>query len=321
MFKIFNKEIDAFGLDLSSPEYLKMAKIVKEKNELKLALLNQKKIKDSSIVGGKVKNLQNLSRSIKEFTEETMKGKFSTKYVTLAIPEESCFLKTIKMPAMNRRELASAIYYEAENHFPFSAESLYIDFHVVSREHFPTGDIDVLVVACPKEILDQYVLAVERAGFINYMIESAPFAIVRSFLNQQKEKPFLFININNNSVTYIIFAQKCIRFTTSFERSPSIKSKNTEENYQNMIIAKTFECLEYYSRNHEEKESVSEIIISGDFKGVKGIKEKLFSETETTTLIGDSFLKINKNLTSVSQNNHSYGVVIGVALKPFLEEF
>jgi|GEM_PF-4078852 len=318
MFNIFSTEIDVFGLDLSSPGSLKLAKVTKQKKEKLLVSLGGKKMDKDVIIGGKVRNQEKLTQSIKELIKEVMGEKVTTEYVALSIPERSCFLKTVRMPAMDRKDLFSAILYEAENQFPLPTSDLYMDFRVLSEER-KQKEMDVLMVASPKNILDLYVGAVEESGLIPYMIENSPLSLRRALLDEEAKSPTLLLDVNDREVTCGIFFQGCVRFTISFERDPLSDRKDSEESYFKAVAMEAHKCLEYHKKNHQGEQEIRRIIISGEIAEKKKIKEAIFSETGIDVESGKPFFKIDRESVPMSGDALSYATAVGVALKPLLK--
>jgi type IV pilus assembly protein PilM len=121
---------------------------------------------------------QALANTIKRLVKET--GARSG-MVCLALPESQVFTRVIDVPALSTRELASAISWEAEQYIPLPLDQVNIDYTVL-RDAKETGlnTMEVLLVACPKTLLDKYLTSIEMSELVTVAVETEIIATARA---------------------------------------------------------------------------------------------------------------------------------------------
>src|SRR5258708_5599705 len=73
---------------------------------------------------------QELAGVIKKIVED---AKIDAKAVNIALPENQVYTKIIEVPDMSDKDLASAIYWEAEQQIPVALANLTLDYKVLER--------------------------------------------------------------------------------------------------------------------------------------------------------------------------------------------
>lgn len=78
-----------------------------------------------------------------------------TSSVAIALPESQVFTRVIEVPTLSTRELSSAINWEAEQYIPLPLDQVNIDYSILrDAKETGTDKMDVLLVACPKTLLE-----------------------------------------------------------------------------------------------------------------------------------------------------------------------
>jgi type IV pilus assembly protein PilM len=132
------------------------------------------------------------------------------------LPEEKAFLQVIKMPMMSEEDLKSAIVFEAENYIPLPVNEVYLDCEIVPPVYNHLDHLDVLLAAIPKRTVDPYLRVLKKAGLKPIAFEIESLAIARALIeNQTTTYPVLIIDLGATRTSFIIFAGKSVRFTTS----------------------------------------------------------------------------------------------------------
>lgn len=168
----------ATGLDIGS-KTIKIAEVVKEGQAFKL--------KASGIIGhtgGPIDKLDDekaligLSQIIKKLHNE---AKVSSREVTIALPEQLVFTRSIKFPLLTDQEIASAVKWEAEQYIPIPVAEAIIQHQIIERnETSSPPEVTVLLVAAPKLLVEKIVKVVEGAGLIVSAVETELMALTRS---------------------------------------------------------------------------------------------------------------------------------------------
>jgi type IV pilus assembly protein PilM len=200
----------AFGLDISDLS-LKFLMLRKKGKKFSVVSFGESQIEPGIIEGGEIKDEEKLAKIVKEATK-----KVKTKYVVACLPEEKAFLQVIKMPIMSEEDLKSAIAFEAENYIPLPVNEVYLDCEVVPPVYNHLKHLDVLLAAIPKNIVDPYLRTLKKAGLKPIAFEIESLAIARALIKDQTTNySVLIIDLGATRTSFIIFAGKSVRFTTS----------------------------------------------------------------------------------------------------------
>ncbi len=216
MWDFLNLNPECFGLDISESS-LKIAKLRKKRGGIiNLTSFGETKLPPGIIVNGKVKDPDKLGEIIKIAIKEVKGEKLNTRYVVASLPEEKVFLQVIQLPILKEEDLKSAVLYEAENYIPFPLEQVYLDYEVIPSPFQKIDHLDVLIVAMPKEIVDSYLVSLEKANLIAKALEPDSYALSRALIkNKISPFPVLICDIGQKKTNFIIFSGASLRFTTT----------------------------------------------------------------------------------------------------------
>jgi type IV pilus assembly protein PilM len=104
------------------------------------------------------------------------------KHVALAVPGSHVISKVVMMPAgLSDRDLQTQIEMEADRHIPYPLDEVNMDFHVIGPTAEGSDSVNVLLAACRKEIIDDYVAVAEGAGLIPLVMDIETYAMENAF--------------------------------------------------------------------------------------------------------------------------------------------
>ena len=99
----------------------------------------------------------------------------------------SVIVKRVSLPQMSREELEDQIQWEAEQYIPFDVNEVNLDFQILDANE-DEGQMDVLLVAAKKDLIDDYVQVITEAGLNPVAIDVAGFAVQNAYeLNYDPE--------------------------------------------------------------------------------------------------------------------------------------
>lgn len=210
MLDILNLNPGSFGLDISDLS-LKLVRLKKRREGFYISAINQFRLPAGLVNKGEVVKAGSLGDYIKKLVGQT-EG-LSTKHVVVCLPEEKSFLRVIKMPRMSKMELKKAVRYEAENYIPFSLDKVYLDSQIIAESS--NDQVEVLVVAMPRKIVDPYLKAIETAGLIPLAMETESQAAARALIKGKRtSQPVYFIDLGATSTGFSVFYGNCLRFAS-----------------------------------------------------------------------------------------------------------
>ena len=130
-----------------------------------------------AIVDGALMNSTAIVDAVRElFDSQGVKQKD----VALSISGHSVILKKIPPPVMTPEELEESIQWEAEQYIPFDINDVNIDVHILNP-NTDQGQMDVLLVAAKKDMINDYVSVVAEAGLDPVCMDVDALAVQNQF--------------------------------------------------------------------------------------------------------------------------------------------
>lgn len=165
------------GLDIGS-KTIKAAEIVESKKGFTLSKFGMSDIAPGLIEDGAVKD--------PEAVADTLKTLFKTYgirngNVALSIGGYSVIVKKISVPTATEDQLQDTIHFEAEQYIPFDINDVNLDFQILGENENNPNQMNVLLVAAKKEMVNDYVSLVELAGLEPKIIDVDAFALQNVF--------------------------------------------------------------------------------------------------------------------------------------------
>lgn len=128
---------------------------------------------------------------------------------------QQVFMRFIKLPALDMDNVAEQVGYEAQQHIPFPLDDI-----IYSYQELPdrgTGELEVLLVAIKKEVLDGLNGQVEGSGLKTRSVDCSITSLYNAFrvsYPEDDEQPVMILDIGAKT-TDIIFAEAGRFFTRS----------------------------------------------------------------------------------------------------------
>jgi len=172
----------AVGLDIGSTSVkMTLLKEVRRRTSYGYALQNfgMKPLPPEAIVDGALMNSTAIVQAIQELLAEL---KVKQKEVAIGVSGHSVIIKKISMPKMTQEELEESIQWEAEQYIPFDVKDVNIDTQILNQDaNDATGQMDVLLVAAKKDMINDYTTVVSEAGLIPVVVDVDAFAVQNMF--------------------------------------------------------------------------------------------------------------------------------------------
>jgi type IV pilus assembly protein PilM len=165
-------------------------------------------------------------------------------------------VKKISLPAMSREELDESIRWEAEQYIPFDINEVNLDFQIIDGSE-TDGQMDVLLVAAKKDLIDDYVQVISDAGLVPSVIDVAAFAVENAFHANYESAPedvVALVNIGSQVVNINIVSRGAPAFTRDISTGGNAY---TEEIQKALSISwEEAERMKIGGSRHEESHDV-----------------------------------------------------------------
>lgn len=336
------------GLDIGS-SYIKAVQLKDTRSGYELELFDMIPISPELIVEGSIIDSIRLTEALKELIR---KAKIKTKDAVISISGHSAvIIKRISLPDMTEEELSESIKFEAEQYVPFDIEDVNIDFQILGPREEP-GQMDVILVAVKKEVINDYVNVVNEAGFNTVIVDVDAFALENMYgINYEIEADtnVALINIGASTINMNIVRGGVSAFTRdssvgsnlhsealqrefniSYEDAERLKKgepleKITPEDAQPVIMNASEEIINEIKRSIDffrggsPSADIKEIILSGGCALIKGFPELLSESTGIEVRKAEPFrnIKIPKrfDLLSLDDVAPMLAVAVGLAIR------
>jgi len=319
----FDKKDDLIGLDIGS-RTIKLGEVVQTKKDRILQKFGMADLPRGAIVEGRIKEPAAVADTIKALVKDL---KVKEQNVATSVAGYSVIIKTITVGKVSEEELHDSIQYEAEQYIPFDVEDVNIDFHVIGDHESNPNQMNVMLVAAKKEIIDEYVDVLEMANLNPCVIDIDAFAMERVFednyLNEEGNIALIDIGANKMNINLVkdymsaftrdvsiggeqIVLEIASRFDCSSEEAEAIrlgktKDKAPEKEVQEIIHSFTSKwcneirrAIDFYHSTYAD-EDIRKIILSGGATQTAGFSEFLSAQTSVDVQMCNPFTSISIN--------------------------
>jgi len=274
----------------------------------------------------------------------------------VAVASSHVISKIIRMPAgLSEQDLQMQIEMEADHYIPYPLDEVNLDFQVLGTAEDNAEEVEVLIAACRKEIVDDYLAVIHSHGLTptvvdieNYAMESAYTLIAEHMPGGGMERTVGIFDIgattmnlnvmHNNRSVYTrdhnfggrqLTEEIQRRYGLSYEEAGLAKKQGgLPDNYQTDVLRPFMEamCQEvmralqfFYSSSSFN--SVDQVLLAGGCAQVPGVDELVATRIGVNTAIANPFA--NMALASrikpqmLTNDAPSLMITCGLALRSF----
>jgi type IV pilus assembly protein PilM len=335
------------GLDIGS-SYLKAVQLKEKKGGYELDSFETLQLPPELVVEGSIIDSLRLVEAIRELTK---KGKIKAKQVSIGIAgHASVIIRRILVSEMSEEELTESIKFEAEQYVPFDIEDVAIDFQILGPSD-EEGQMDVMLVAVKKDIINEYTAVVTEAGLTPMVVDVNAFALSNMYeINYEidPDRAVALINIGASTINLNVLKGGMSVFTRdsavgsalhtealqkqfdlSFEDAERLKRGEALENVtpeqaesamrsaSDEIANEIVRSLDYF-RSAAYQEDIHELVISGGGALIKGFPNILAETSGIEVKMAEPFKNISipgKYVGLIEDIQCMVAVALGLALR------
>lgn len=290
-----------------------------------------------------------IALAIKGILKETQ---IQSRSASFAIPDFSSFFTNIELPPMAAEELAEAVNFEARRYIPLPISEVVLDWSVIEGKPSPDkgGEkIKVLLVAVPKEIINQYQEIAKKSGLELLALEAEVFGLIRSLTDKEQgmvslidigaqstivslvEKAVLkeshSLDLGGNELTRVIARARNIDFWKAEELKAKfgLLTGQTEDISSALfpLVDSILEEIKNVAQNFSriKNKEISQFILAGGAAYLPGLQEYFSQKLEKEVTVGSPFSKIftppvlSETLKEIGP---AFAVAVGMALRELL---
>ena len=164
------------GLDIGSSA-VKVVELSNSAGTFKLERFGYAPLPPEAIVQGSFMNAPAIASAIRDACDN---ARIKARDVATSVSGHSVIVKKITLPAQSNEELVDTIRWEAEQYIPFDINEVNIDYQVLVEDSIG-GQMDVLLVAAKKDLIDDYQSVIHDAGLTLAVMDVDAFAFGNMF--------------------------------------------------------------------------------------------------------------------------------------------
>lgn len=277
--------------------------------------------------------------------------KIPTQFVNIALAEHQAYTRVLEMPVLSDKELAQAIYWEAEQYIPVPLNTVTIDWKVLRRPNSgsPEKKMQVLLVGAPTVLIDKYVKVMSMAGLTINAIETEIGAVVRSIINSPTFPNSLVVHMGAVSTLLAVIKDGIIVFTyviplggvainraiasefgfalpqaEEYKKTYGYASKDFEGKIGHTIepilisvLTEVKKILAFYSERYKSDSPIAQIVLSGGSARLSGVDLFFVQNTGIQTTLVDPWKMITASQIpkEIRERAPEFAVAVGLAMR------
>jgi type IV pilus assembly protein PilM len=312
------------GIDVSSSA-CKVLELSQQDGHLRVERYAVEPLPQNSVVEHAITEVEQVAQAVERAVK---RSGTRCKYAAVAVAGAHVITKTIRMPAnLNDAELQTQIEMEADHYIPYPLDEVNMDYQVLGSAEDNPEEIEVLMAACRKEIVDDYVAVIQGPGLTpavvdieTYAMENAYALIAEHMPGGGMEKTVAVLdvgatttNINvvhNNRSVYSrdhTFGGRQLteeiqrRYGLSYEEAGLAKKQGgLPDNYQTDVLRPFMEamCQEamralqfFYSSSPFN--SVDQVLLAGGCAQIPGVDEMVAARLGVPAMVANPFASMS----------------------------
>ncbi|MDJ0957044.1 MAG: pilus assembly protein PilM [Arenicellales bacterium] len=340
------------GLDISSSA-VKMLELSKSGAHYRVERYAVEPLPQNAVVENTITEVEQVGRAVDRCVK---RSGTKSHHAAVAVSASHVITKTITMPAgMREQELEQQIELEADHYIPYPLEEVNLDFEVIGPSEANANEDEVVIAACRKEIVDDYIAVIGRPGLQPSVIDVDAFAmeaayslISRHMPGGGMEKVVAILDIgattthmnvmHNNRSIYTrdhTFGGRQLteeiqrRYGLSFEEAGLAKKVGgLPDNYQTDILQpfleamcqETMRALQFFYSSTPHN-SVDQILLAGGCAQIANADELIANRVGVPTTIANPFASMSVasriKPQQLSADASSLMVACGLAMRSF----
>jgi type IV pilus assembly protein PilM len=200
------------GVDISD-ESFKFLRLEYVSGRRELAFFGVKDLPKGIVEAGEIMNPAALAQTLKDALKR-YRSRFP--YLAMSLPEEKGFLRVVRMQRLPIHEIRQALEFQLEEHIPYPPADLIFDFQIIGPVQ-RKNEMQVVIMAYPREIIESYMLVARNAGFLPVIFELESQAVARAVVPRGSSDAVLVGDIGRTRTTFSIIYRGAVHFTSTIK--------------------------------------------------------------------------------------------------------
>lgn len=346
------KQPSLVGIDISSSA-VKVLELSKDAEHYRVERYAVEPLPQNAVVEHAITEVEQVADAVDRAVK---RSGTRLKHAAVAVPAANVITKVIKMPAnLNDQERQTQIEMEADHYIPYPLDEVNLDYQVLEAQEPNAAEVDVIMAACRKEVVDDYLAVIQGRGLTPHVVDIETYAMEHSYgliashmPGGGMEKAVAILDVgattttinvmhNNRSVytRHHSFGGRQLteeiqrRYGLSYEEAGLAKKQGgLPDNYQTDVLRPFMEamCQEimralqfFYSSSPFN--SVDQLLLAGGCAQIPGIDELVAARIGVPAMVANPFasMSISSRIKPQLLSNDAPSLMIacGLALRSF----
>ncbi len=346
------KQPPLVGIDISSSA-VKVLELSKDGEQYRVERYAVEPLPQNAVVEHAITEVEQVAEAVERAVK---RSGTRLKHAAVAVPAANVITKVIKMPAnLTDQERQTQIEMEADHYIPYPLDEVNLDWQVLGPPEPNATEVDVIMAACRKEVVDDYLAVIQGRGLTPSIVDIETYAMEHSYeliANHMPgggmEKTVAILDVgamtttinvmhNNRSVytRHHAFGGRQLteeiqrRYGLSYEEAGLAKKQGgLPDNYQTDVLRPFMEamCQEimralqfFYSSSPFN--SVDQLLLAGGCAQIPGIDELVAARIGVPAMVANPFvsMSISSRIKPQLLSNDAPSLMIacGLALRSF----
>lgn len=312
------------GIDVSSSA-CKVLELSKADDHIRVERYAVEPLPQNSVVEHAITEVEQVAQAVERAVK---RSGTRCRHAAVAVAGAHVITKTIKMPAnLSDAEMQTQIEMEADHYIPYPLDEVNMDYQVLGASEDNADEMEVLMAACRKEIVDDYVAVIQGPGLTpavvdieTYAMENAYSLIAEHMPGGGMEKTVAILDIgatttninviHNNHSVYSrdhTFGGRQLteeiqrRYGLSYEEAGLAKKQGgLPDNYQTDVLRpfmeamcqETMRALQFFYSSSPFN-SVDQLLLAGGCAQIPGIDEMVAARIGVPAMVANPFASMS----------------------------
>ena len=172
------KNAPLMGIDISASA-VKLLELSKSGQSYRVERYTVEPLPQNAVVENAITDVEQVGRAVDRAVK---RSGTKTRHAAVAVASSHVITKTITMPSgLRENDLESQIEMEADHYIPYPLEEVNLDFELIGPSETNPNEDEVVIAACRKEVVDDYIAGLEQTGLTPAVVDVDAFAMESAY--------------------------------------------------------------------------------------------------------------------------------------------
>lgn len=166
------------GLDISTSS-VKVLELARGQNQYRVERFAVEPLPQNAVVQRAIADIEQVGATIDRAIK---RSGTKVRQVAVAVAASQAICKTLRLSAdLTDEEMQTQIEMDAEHHIPYPLNEVNLDFQVIGPAEDSPGEVEVLLAACRKEVVDDYLAVIQTHGYQPMIVDLETYAMENAY--------------------------------------------------------------------------------------------------------------------------------------------